>query len=321
MTSETDASSRRPASPLDQLVVELHRRRAEAGHPSYAEIAARVESARRAAGVGDFEARLSRSTVYDLFRYGRRRIDIELFREVLASLGAEPGELEAWRATAVAALAASTGGATSRVAAPPELPRIGTGARLRPLARRAALLVLLGCLIVNLAGNLLTRLLPIDLYLDMIGTAVVAILVGPWSGALVGVLTDGGEVFTSGTWHAVWFGLANAVGALVWGYGVRRGLGRTILRYVALNVIVALCVSVVATVVLMTVYDGYTGHASDSLARSLVSRGHSLLVSVFSTNLITSIQDKLVAGFVALVVAESVAVRQGAESTRLPLGS
>lgn len=314
------------ASPLDELIGDLQRERARAGSPSYAEIAGRIEAARRLRGVDSFQARPSRSTVYDLFRVGRRRIDVELFLEVLAALGVEDPALTQWRerATAVSLRMSVADGprADARTALPQvELPRLsGTGARLRPLGTRPALLVLVGCLLLNLLGNLLTNALPIELYLDMTGTAVAAVLVGPWPAAAVGVLTNLAEVHTTHNWHALWFGLANAAGALVWGYGVRRGLGRTLLRYLVLNVAVAFCVTVVASNVLLFAYDGYTGHASDSLVRALVDRGHSMVLSVWSTNLITSLQDKLLAGFVALIVAESVALRQSGHATRLPLG-
>ena len=170
-------------------------------------------------------------------------------------------------------------------------------------------------------GNLLVSALPIDLYLDMIGTAIAAVVVGPWQAVAVGVATNLWEVHTGGTWHGLWFALSNATGALLWGYGVRHGLGRTILRFLGLNIAVAFFVTVVSTCVILFVYgNGGTGHAADSLVRSLVHRGHSLAVSVFSTNLITSLEDKLIAGFIALIVAESIAVRQSGESTRLPLG-
>ena len=134
------------------------------------------------------------------------------------------------------------------------------------------------------------------------------------------VATNLGEVWTLETWQALWFGLANGAGALVWGYGVRRGMGRTILRYVVINVAVAFAVTAVATNVLLFAFHGYTGHATDSLVHSLADRGHSLLVSIFSTNLLTSLQDKLLSGFLALIVAEYVAQRQSGEATRLPLG-
>ena len=318
MTDGPEASA-----PLDQLVAELQRRRADAGSPSYAEIAGRVEAGRRERGLGDFEARVSRSTVYDLFRIGRRRIDVGLFVEVLRALGADEDEIARWRAKATSVLTPAPAVAPARVSASTvALPGLATsGARLRALPVRQAATLLIACVVINMLGNLLVSALPIDLYLDMIGTAIAAVVVGPWQAVAVGVATNLWEVHTGGTWHGLWFALSNATGALLWGYGVRHGLGRTILRFLGLNVAVAFFVTVVSTCVILTVFDnGATGHAADALVHNLVHRGHGLALSVFSTNLITSLQDKLIAGFIALIVAESIAVRQSGESTRLPLG-
>ena len=61
--------------------------RAWAGSPSFTEIARRVTAARTSRGVPVVEARLARSTAYDCFRHGRRRIDVDLTLEIVRALG------------------------------------------------------------------------------------------------------------------------------------------------------------------------------------------------------------------------------------------
>src|SRR3954463_15346800 len=79
---------------------------------------------------------------------------------------------------------------------------------------------------VNFVGNLAIAPLGLPIYLDTIGTFLAAVLLGPWWGALAGVLTNVLGVFPNGVTNLL-FAPVNVVAALVWGYGVRRlGLGR-----------------------------------------------------------------------------------------------
>lgn len=72
---------------IEDVVAFLIARRLEAGSPSYAEIARRVVAIRQSQGVAEFEARVSRSTVYDVFDRERRRLDAALVADIARSLG------------------------------------------------------------------------------------------------------------------------------------------------------------------------------------------------------------------------------------------
>ncbi|UDY24349.1 hypothetical protein [Nocardioides sp. Kera G14] len=306
---------------MDGLILSLRERRAEAGTPSYADIAARVMADRQARGIPEYEARIARTTVYDLFRVGRKRIDADLVAEVVRSLGADEAEVAAWRARCAEAARPANDQAVPVVDERLELPPLSAGRQtLQRLRAPLAVALMIGCLALNLAGDAFNKVVPFDLYLDMIGTAIAAIVLGPWHGALVGVLTNVGEAHSSHNWNALWFGLCNGGGALIWGYGVRRGLGRSIPRFVGLNALVALFVTCLATVIIVSFYDGHTGHGSDGLVDTMLQRGQSMVVSVFSTNLLNSLCDKMLAGFIALFVVDAIMVRQSGESTPLKLG-
>ncbi|MFV0374054.1 tetratricopeptide repeat protein [Microbacterium sp.] len=82
---------------LDELVERLRTRRAQAMSPSFSEIARRVSSARAARGVPASDRSPGRVTVYDCFRTGRRRLDIELVLDIVAALGADESEISQWR--------------------------------------------------------------------------------------------------------------------------------------------------------------------------------------------------------------------------------
>ncbi|MBD0690405.1 hypothetical protein BG452_07705 [Streptomyces sp. CBMA123] len=79
---------------LDELAEFLTLLREEAGSPSFSTIVRRISSARAARGVPAEERTPGRITVYDCFRSGRRRLDVELLADIVQALGADPGP---WR--------------------------------------------------------------------------------------------------------------------------------------------------------------------------------------------------------------------------------
>ena len=174
---------------------------------------------------------------------------------------------------------------------------------------------MLGCLALNEIGIEITDVIPIQLFLDMAGTAIAAMALGPWRGAAVGYAT---AVITFLLGHgaaSLAFGLVQITGALVWGYGVRRGAGRTLVRYLGLSVLAGAACTAVAAPVLVAV-GGHTGHDSDTLYDSIRSTGESLVRSVVEGNLLTSLLDKGISSFIALVV---LSVLPWAFRSRLPL--
>lgn len=74
---------------------------------------------------------------------------------------------------------------------------------------------------INLLGRYVNFLFEFHLYLDMVGTALSALLIGPWFGALTALLTNLLEVHTTGI-TALGLAPVNIAGALVWGYGFRK---------------------------------------------------------------------------------------------------
>ena len=145
--------------------------------------------------------------------------------------------------------------------------------------------------------------------MDMIGTCVAAIVLGPWWGALTGVLANVGGAAIYGPSN-IPFALANVAGALVWGYGVRTfGMGRNPATYFALNVLVGLVVAVTAAPIVLFVYGGATGHPSDVITAAFLGAGEAMVDAVFASNILVSIADKVIAGFVGLAIIRALPPR------------
>jgi len=169
-----------------------------------------------------------------------------------------------------------------------------------PMALVVALVPLAAA--TNIVGSYVAGLLKLPVFLDMIGTCVAAIVLGPWWGALAGALSNVGGALFNGPSN-IPFALANIAGALVWGYGVRRlGLGRNGITYFLLTLVAAVVVALVAAPIVLFVYGGATGHASDAVTAALEIAGQGLASAVVASNLVINAADKVMAGYVALAI-------------------
>ncbi|HEY0186437.1 MAG TPA: ECF transporter S component [Cellulomonas sp.] len=161
------------------------------------------------------------------------------------------------------------------------------------------------CATLNIIGGYVHTALHLPVYIDMIGTAVAAILLGPWYGALTGLITNLVLALISGPTYLA-FAIVNVLGGIVWGFGIHKWkMGRSIPRFFLLNVIVALILTVVVAPLTILVYGGATGSGQDTVTAVFVAAGQQLVVSVFSSSLLTTLADKIIAGFVALAIIEA----------------
>jgi energy-coupling factor transport system substrate-specific component len=157
---------------------------------------------------------------------------------------------------------------------------------------------------LNIVGGYIAKALQLPIFLDMIGTAVTAIVLGPWWGALVGVITNVVSSFISGP-ISLPFAICNVVGALVWGYFHIWGWSKKNGTFFLTNVVCAVLVSAAATPIYVFIFGGATGHFADMMTAAFLAMGQNLLVSVFSSNILVSLADKIVAGYVALAIIDA----------------
>ncbi|MFW5991634.1 MAG: ECF transporter S component [Halanaerobiaceae bacterium] len=152
---------------------------------------------------------------------------------------------------------------------------------------------------LNIVGGAVNSALRLPTFLDMIGTAVVAMTLGPWWGALTGIITNTGTAIIRNP-VSLPFAFVNIVGALVWGYGIRWGWGRSFLKLLGLSMLVGLLSTIAAVPIYVLVFGGATGHFGDMMTATFVGMGQELWASVFSANIIVSLTDKIISTFVAL---------------------
>lgn len=291
MTTSRDADLAPGGAKWDPLVQHMRAFRASVGDPSYASIAQRIADQRVARGASAYEARIAKSTVHAAFGEGRSRINLALVSEIGEAMGATEADVRQWVAACheFASEEESTG--TNDVAAAPPTAHV--------------LLLLLGCVVLNLLGRVFVDFFHFPFFLDMVGTALAAIALGPWRGAAVGLATNVIGAAFSG-WISLPFALVNVAGALIWGYGIRRWrMGTSLPRFFSLNVLVAVGSSAIAVPILLLL----AGEKTKGGGGLIVDLVHDVVsawpVAVTLANLLTSLGDKLISGFVALVILAS----------------
>ena len=274
-------------SEWNQLIEQLQRLRQTAGNPSFGRIAELIVERRVQAGASPAAAHhLARSTVYDTFRVGRPRVNLDLVRESALVLGAADATVDQWIAEC-----------RSHVDSPVKTPWED-----QPPRPWKAPLLMMACLSLNLIGREFVDFFNLPIYLDMTGTAIVAIALGPWRGAAVGAATNVLGAIGSGL-ISIPFGLVNMAGALVWGYGVRNfGMGRTLPRFFLLNVLCAfVCTCVAVPIIVLFVAEPNLRVGNDVVTQLISDSVDTFVVAVGFSNILTSTADKLLAGFIALV--------------------
>lgn len=301
---------------FDDIADGLRRLREEAGAISYAEIARRIAERRLAAGVPEAAAQPARTTIYDAFARGRSRLSPQLVREIVLALEVSDAEADRWqercrRARKIAPMAASAGDeappsadASSAVllSAPTTASSSLSPAFRRRLTWQQLALLMLICLIGNLLGHGVVHWFQLPLYLDMVGTAIVSLMVGPWWGAAVAIASQAAAVGVNSA-AAIPFVLVTIAGALIWGFGARRV--RSLPQFFLLNVVAGCVCTAVAVPILVVFFDGLTGHSADSMTLNFMRSGGNPLAAVLTSNLITSLADKVITGFIALTVIGS----------------
>lgn len=302
----TAAANELPDS-LDRIAADLLALK-EANPISYAEIGRRIGQERIDRGISPTAAYPPRSTIYDAFRAGRTWIDPVLLRDIVIVLGVDDSEADSWVERSSRLRRNGEPVARQRVTptpapAPlPALPVVEQFQEVRSPRWWSPYLLILGCIALNLLGIVVVQALHLPIYLDMAGTASAAMILGPWPGAFI-ALASNLLGFTVGAPGAAPFALVNLAGALVWGYGVKRfRMGDDIGRFFLLNLLAATACSLVGAPLNVILFGGLSGHGSDTVVESIVHMGVPMVASAFSANILTSVIDKLLTGFIALMV-------------------
>ncbi|MGZ0713026.1 hypothetical protein ACWPKO_32280 (plasmid) [Coraliomargarita sp. W4R53] len=306
-----DSGSSAEESPtLDDVTLELRVLRDSTG-VSYRAIAARIAARREAEGTPPAAATIAHTTVSDAFRLGRSRLNPILVAEIVSALGCSAEEAEQWRqrcvrARSVRRQAGASALAVERVEKPASRPEQFLAEQSVRNSALGFVSIVLGGVVLNAAGKFVNPLLGDIFFFDMIGTASVALILGPWAAALTGVLFLLIELIKGNVGDAL-FATTMITSGLIWGYGAQRwGMGKTLPRFLAVSALVAVVTTVMAVPIIVLYFEGAAGRGADGFVATAEALGINLWAAVAGPNLAASLIDKLLTGAAAFYIARLV---------------
>jgi energy-coupling factor transport system substrate-specific component len=166
---------------------------------------------------------------------------------------------------------------------------------------------------INVVGGTIVSTLRVPLFMDVIGTILVAMLAGPWVAVVAGGLTNVVLGFTSGP-QVVPFALVNVAIALAVGLLAARGwfrIAETIgyWRLFAAGVILAFVGTVTSAPISVFVFGGVTPGAQGAITAYFLASGNAIWTSVISASFVTEPIDKIASVIIAYFIAQSVPLR------------
>lgn len=156
---------------------------------------------------------------------------------------------------------------------------------------------------INYIGGQLAGSLALPIYLDSIGTIVVAAIMGPWVGATSGILYNVISGLTGGNILGALFGLCNLGSGLIVGYMARMGKFKTIPWVGLAIVLVSLWNAILGTPIAMVVYGGVDSNAGTNLMiAGMQALGQDLASAAFIARIPANLVDKGIACVIAWII-------------------
>lgn len=171
-------------------------------------------------------------------------------------------------------------------------------------------------IVLNIVVGQLVSLLKLPIFLDSIGTVLVALLAGPWAAGLTGLLSNLIWGLVSDPVAAAFAPVAMVIGIAA-GLLAQAGMFRTWWRAAISGVIIAIALSIVAVPIRVYMFGGVTGSGADFITAYLRATGRDLFSSVIITVIGDNIIDKVVTAALAWAIVRAVPARYTARFPRV----
>ena len=154
---------------------------------------------------------------------------------------------------------------------------------------------------INIAVGQIVLVLKLPVFLDSIGTVLVAVLCGPWAGALTGALSNviWGIAIDPGAFP--WWPVAAMIGYMA-GRMAQWGFFKSWWKVVATGFVVALTAAIVSTPIAVYLFGGITASGSSFITAYLLQTGQGIWSAVMSTSFLTEPVDKITTAMIAFAI-------------------
>lgn len=164
------------------------------------------------------------------------------------------------------------------------------------LSTRSLVLIAIG-VAVNIALGQLASTIKLPIFLDSIGTMLVAVMGGPVVGGLAGLLTNLLWGLIKGPTAAFFAPVAMVIGIAA-GLLARAGFFQIWWKAAIAGVIIAIALAFVAVPIRIFLFGGVTGSGADFAVAYLLKVGQTLFSSVLLTVIGTNLADKVITALI-----------------------
>jgi energy-coupling factor transport system substrate-specific component len=153
-------------------------------------------------------------------------------------------------------------------------------------------------IVLNIVLGQVVSTLKLPIFLDSIGTVLVALLAGPWAGGLTGLLTNLIWGLISDPVAAAFAPVAMIIGIAA-GLCAKYGLFKKWWKAIISGAIITLALSIVAILIRVIMFGGLTGSGADLIVAYLLATGKDLFSAVIITVITDNLIDKVVTALLA----------------------
>lgn len=172
-------------------------------------------------------------------------------------------------------------------------------------------------IVLNIVLGQVVSLLKLPIFLDSIGTVLVALLAGPWAGGLTGLLTNLIWGLISDPVAVAFAPVAMVIG-IVAGLCAKYGLFKKWWQAVLSGAIITLALSIIAIPIRVYMFGGVTGSGADFITAYLLATGRDLFSAVIITVITDNLIDKVATALLAWGIVKGLPKRF---TTRFPRAS
>ncbi|MDO8914999.1 MAG: ECF transporter S component [Coriobacteriia bacterium] len=176
---------------------------------------------------------------------------------------------------------------------------------------------------LNIVGGLLNTTLKLPLFLDTIGTMLVAVILGPWIGALTGGLSN--VIMAIQNPQDMFFAIVNILVGIITGYTALAFGYRKWFAPLIAGLGTAVAASIVGPLIGTYIYGGLTGGVLDVAVAGLLKSGQDLFSAVFFSRVGPNLADKVLSAFLVFGVVmalpasfRGIADKQGSQAPPAP---
>jgi energy-coupling factor transport system substrate-specific component len=156
---------------------------------------------------------------------------------------------------------------------------------------------------LNLALGAVVAALKLPIFLDSVGTILVAALAGPWAGVLTGAISDVVLGILSSPTFFAFIPVAAVIGALA-GVAARLGAFRSVARAVVAGLVIGVAAGTASVPIVLALFGGATASGTGLCTVALRAVGVPLAAATGACSLSSDVVDKaLSCALVALIVA------------------